>query len=246
MGRFNDSERRFATALEMNTRMGAAPWVAHTRHDLALMLLRRGNPTDRERAIDQLHQATETATALGQAALQTRIATVLAGLDEGERDVTTMSAAASGRAATPNVFRREDESWYLAFDGHESRLHDTKGLSYLSALLANPGQEIHALDLASSWGLGSRMAGHTHDELDSTGRADTGAMLDDQAKTAYRQRIEELQETIDEAESWGTTRNAPHRRARRWISWSGNSPPPLDSVVATGGWARTPNGHVST
>ena len=212
MGHFDDSERHFATALEMNTRMGAAPWVAHTRHDIALMLLRRGNPTDRERAIDQLHQATATATALGQVALQKKIATVLESLDEGGRDVTTWSAPqpANGRAATPNVFRREGEYWYIAFDGHESHLHDAKGLSYLSALLANPGQEIHALDLASSWGLARRMAGHTHDELDGTGRADTGAILDDQARTAYRERIEELQETIDEAESW----NDPERAAQ--------------------------------
>lgn len=45
--RFDDAERHFAAALEIETRMRARPWIAHTQHDLATMLMARG---ERERA----------------------------------------------------------------------------------------------------------------------------------------------------------------------------------------------------
>ena len=41
----------------MNERMGARPWLAHTQHDYARMLLDRDAPGDRERAPQFLDQA---------------------------------------------------------------------------------------------------------------------------------------------------------------------------------------------
>src|SRR5439155_26173552 len=41
MQRWQDAERHFEDALGMNTHMGARPWVAHTEHDYACMLLAR-------------------------------------------------------------------------------------------------------------------------------------------------------------------------------------------------------------
>jgi len=214
MGHFDDAQRHFAIALESNMGMGALPWVAHTRHDLAMMLLTRDNPTDRERAIEELHQAAEIANALGQVALEGKVAAVLASIGV-DRAGSAESAARPVEAlpVAPNVFRREGEYWLIAFDGHESRLHDAKGLSYLAALLANPGSEIHALDLVSSPGRGPRAAERSKAELGaSSGRHDAGAVLDDQARTAYRGRIEELQAAIDEAEDWNDSERAAHAR----------------------------------
>lgn len=71
------------------------------------------------------------------------------------------------------------------------RLKDTKGLQYLAHLLRHPGQEFLALDLLSE---GSRVPG-------AAGGADSdlGPLLDPEAKRAYRARLQELREELDEA-----------------------------------------------
>jgi hypothetical protein len=48
--RFEDAERRFNEALEIESRMRARPWLAHAQHSLAAMLLTRHGPGDRDRA----------------------------------------------------------------------------------------------------------------------------------------------------------------------------------------------------
>jgi tetratricopeptide (TPR) repeat protein len=65
LGRFEDAERHFDEALQMNEKMGARPWVAHTHEDHACMLLRRNAPGDRERADQLLSRAQATYDELG-------------------------------------------------------------------------------------------------------------------------------------------------------------------------------------
>ena len=65
LSRFDDAERHFEQALQMNERMGARPWVAHTQEDQARMLLRRNAHGDRERAESLLSQARATYDELG-------------------------------------------------------------------------------------------------------------------------------------------------------------------------------------
>jgi hypothetical protein len=65
MRRFDDAERHFEAALAMNERMGARPWVAHTRHGLATTLLDRGEAGDRDKALDMLRLALGAYRALG-------------------------------------------------------------------------------------------------------------------------------------------------------------------------------------
>ncbi|MEE8278444.1 MAG: tetratricopeptide repeat protein, partial [Thermoanaerobaculia bacterium] len=72
MQRWEDAERHFEDALDMNARMGARPWVARTQHDYADMLLRRGEPGDREKALELLTQTLDTAQELGMKALVER------------------------------------------------------------------------------------------------------------------------------------------------------------------------------
>ncbi|HUA36269.1 MAG TPA: adenylate/guanylate cyclase domain-containing protein [Candidatus Binataceae bacterium] len=75
--RWDDAERHFEDALAMNTRMEAPPWVAHTQHRYAGMLLRRSRSGDRERALGLLHAAFETAHGLGMGALNERVSAAL-------------------------------------------------------------------------------------------------------------------------------------------------------------------------
>jgi uncharacterized protein HemY len=50
MSRWDDGSRHFEAAMRHNSDMGARPWVAHTQHDYARMLLARDAPADRDRA----------------------------------------------------------------------------------------------------------------------------------------------------------------------------------------------------
>lgn len=60
MERWDDAERHFEQGLEVNERIGARPYVAHTRDHFARMLLARDGPGDRERA-EQLSSVTDPA-----------------------------------------------------------------------------------------------------------------------------------------------------------------------------------------
>jgi class 3 adenylate cyclase/DNA-binding CsgD family transcriptional regulator len=73
MGHWQEAEQHFEDALAMNARMGARPWLAHTQHDYATMLLARHQPGDHEKAASLLHEALTTARELGMHALENRI-----------------------------------------------------------------------------------------------------------------------------------------------------------------------------
>lgn len=73
MERWEDAERHFTDAAAMNARQGGLPWVAHTQHQHALMLLARGRSEDRARSAELLDQALAGATSLGMNALIERI-----------------------------------------------------------------------------------------------------------------------------------------------------------------------------
>jgi hypothetical protein len=70
-----------------------------------------------------------------------------------------------------------------------ARLPDSRGLRYLRALLAAPGREISALDLAAG-GAGLR-------------EARPEPSLDTAAREAYRRRLSELDAELDRADSTG-------------------------------------------
>jgi tetratricopeptide (TPR) repeat protein len=57
MARYDEAERHFEAAIELERRMAAVPWLAHARHDFAAMLLRREGPGDRGRAGELLAEA---------------------------------------------------------------------------------------------------------------------------------------------------------------------------------------------
>jgi len=49
-----------------------------------------------------------------------------------------------------HLFRKEGEYWTISFEGSILRLRDTMGMHYVSRLVANPGMEFSAQDLAAS------------------------------------------------------------------------------------------------
>jgi DNA-binding NarL/FixJ family response regulator len=71
--RWADAERHFEKALAMNDRIGAILPREHSRRDFAEMLVKRGDPGDRARALAYLDTSEKHATALGLTALSRRI-----------------------------------------------------------------------------------------------------------------------------------------------------------------------------
>ena len=80
-------------------------------------------------------------------------------------------------------------------------LRDLKGLHYLARLLGHPGREFHVLDLVANEVVpAANPPGATDPELTATGWGDAGAHLDAQAKNAYRRRLAEIDEDLEEAQ----------------------------------------------
>jgi tetratricopeptide (TPR) repeat protein len=90
-----------------------------------------------------------------------------------------------------NVLRREGDYWLVVFEGRTIRVRDLKGMRYLAQLLAHPGRELHVLDLVAS------------ETGQQAALGDAGEMLDEQAKTAYRRRLVEIEDDIEQARALG-------------------------------------------
>jgi hypothetical protein len=56
-GRTSDAQRHFTDAIDMNERMGARPYLAHSLREYAELLVSTDSPADRERAHDLLDRA---------------------------------------------------------------------------------------------------------------------------------------------------------------------------------------------
>ena len=120
------------------------------------------------------------------------------------------------------IFRKEGEYWTVGYRNSAIRLKDARGFAYLAHLLRHPAVEFHVLDLASG------IAGRRDDDESSqsaqrlprgdealekagihvTSLGDAGEMLDEQAKVAYRRRLAELREELEEAKELGNVERA--------------------------------------
>jgi hypothetical protein len=95
--------------------------------------------------------------------------------------------------------------WSVGPQGDPRLVPDMKGLHYLHALLQRPGAEVSALDLSA------RVAGHNL----AVGEPDMGERIDRRALAAYRQRLRELDEELDEAQSWADPARVERTEAER-------------------------------
>ena len=73
LGDWASAEEHFATALAMDERLQAWPWLAHTKHEFALMLRARGRRRDQDRSNNLLASAGASAARIGMPALQQKI-----------------------------------------------------------------------------------------------------------------------------------------------------------------------------
>ena len=63
--RWQDASAHFESALTLNARMGARPWLAHTQHDYARVLHARNQAGDRQHAVDLISSALSTYREMG-------------------------------------------------------------------------------------------------------------------------------------------------------------------------------------
>jgi tetratricopeptide (TPR) repeat protein len=126
------------------------------------------------------------------------------------------------RSPQKGIFRKEGEYWTVGYGGNAFRLKDTKGLGYLAHLLRHTAVEFHVLDLVG--GIADQRDDDdslqsTHglprgdEELEKAGLhianlGDAGEMLDEQAKAAYRRRVTELRQDLEEAKELGNVARA--------------------------------------
>jgi hypothetical protein len=220
---YDDAQARFEDAIAMNARMGARPWQAHAQFELGAMLLGRATPGDRERALELIGNARETAASLGMIRLARRIDELPA---VAVQPVDAALAEPAAVAESESLFRKEGEFWTVAHKGRVLRLKDTKGMTYLATLLRNPGREFHALDLVGGSstveadapsGDSGALDAMTDEQLDQIGLRrsagdDAGEALDAQAKAEYRRRLEELREEIEEARELNDVERAERAR----------------------------------
>jgi pimeloyl-ACP methyl ester carboxylesterase len=129
-----------------------------------------------------------------------------AGIRFGEREEVALAGLTGPRplypvlrhGTSPDVIRRmaagderalrlDGEYWTAVFDGAFVTLRDSKGLRDLAVLLANPGREVHVLDLAGTVGVAVPGGG-------------VEPMLDAKTRATLRERIADLESDIVDAE----------------------------------------------
>ena len=170
-------------AVRQNLALAHWPAVVTSRRRLAEALVRRGEPGDAATAERELATAAQEARTRGIAAPD----------------------GASSTTSTLVTCTRRGRHWQVAL-GQRSVLVDHRiGMFHLAVLVANPGQEIHAVDLA---------AGQAVPDVPEAWQP----VLDRVAIREYRNRIGGLRRTIDELDERTDAEHvAAARTERDWL-----------------------------
>ncbi len=173
-------------AVEHNSALGHWPAATLSRHRLAQALSARAAPGD-ARTAAQLHaEAAAEAAELGMR------------LPEPTRRARTKPPTA---VCTPR-----GRLWRIELHGRTAVVEDMVGLHHLATLVANPGVEIPAVDLADP------------DRKAAPSGLVPQPVLDEQALRQYRARLRELADEIDQAEELGDGHRAAALRSETdWL-----------------------------
>lgn len=179
-------DQHAASALASCARFGGAPIAAVVRYDWARILLDRGDPAALDKARGLAACASATAREIGTLELAQASAQL-------ETCLASPPAAPSVGAPPPQPSDRlrvepDGDVWALSAGSSSVRVRDSRGMHMLAQLVANPGRELHVLELSG-----------TENAVDA---GDAGEVLDRAAQSAYAARIRELETELDEASSW--------------------------------------------
>ena len=182
LGRPDEAVTHFEDAIGLAERIGARPALARGLVELGEVLTRRGSDGDVRRAADLLRRGRDLAAELGLTALIRQLAT----------------------APDQWSLRPDGDGWLLRAGPEHARLTDSRGVRQLRTLLAAPGRDIAALDLAAG-GPGLRATA-------------APPVLDAAAAASYRRRLGELAAELDAADAAGDAGRASRAEAeRQWL-----------------------------
>ena len=195
------ADRHYRAAAGCHRRLGARPMLAHTLHEHARLLRQAEGLADPSAASALLAEARAIAADCGMTKL-------LALLDQQDQpDQPGL------RAFTLN---REDDFWLIGYADAHTRVPDSLGLQYLDLLVRNPGRELAAAELVQlAAATGPAGLAVRADGLHDTSGAPADDILDRQARSAYRQRLADLDAELAEAEQWHDTERASRLRAEK-------------------------------
>ncbi|WP_336213442.1 hypothetical protein [Nonomuraea sp. LPB2021202275-12-8] len=173
-------------AVHDNLALGHWPAAVLSRHRLARALALRDGPRD-EAAREEAAAAAREAKELGMT-------------------LPAEAGAADRAGGAPARLLRHGKQWLLEWGGRSVLVADSVGTRHLAVLIANPGREIPATDLAA----GTRAP--------ESATASPQPLLDAAARDAYKQRLTHLQAEIDELESMNDmARAAALRLEHEWL-----------------------------
>jgi hypothetical protein len=176
-------------AVQQNLALAHGPAAVLSRQRLAEALARRGRPQDAAQARAELATAAADASAMGMAAIR---------VDE-PAPVTAAVAC-----------RRQGRTWRVDAAGRSVAVEHSVGMLHLAVLIANPGQEIPAIDLVA----GLAALGQAARRVPVSEQP----VLDPDAVRAYRLRLARLQEQDDRPQAHAGGAPAAQDRAERdWL-----------------------------
>ena len=215
------ARRELEAAVHRWSEIGAPYETAVAQMELAHALRAAGNEAGALLELQAARSAFERVGAVHKVAEADRARGDAASTDvkgkgqAGARPVPVVREAEAAKAADDNVFRREGDYWLVAYEGVVVRLRDVKGLRYLTRLLANPGRELHVLDLVAGERDGTSDASRGTEGGTTVSLGDAGSLLDAPAKAAYRRRLAEIDEDIEEARGLGDGERGAQSEAER-------------------------------
>jgi hypothetical protein len=124
---------------------------------------------------------------------------------EAETDAPAAAGSGEDRTAGKGRFAmsRQGDFWEVSFAGRRASIKNSKGMQILSRLVAEPNREFHALDLNSPTG---------EFLIEQSGGLDA---LDERARSAYRQRLEDLVDELENARAMADTEHIESLQAER-------------------------------
>jgi tetratricopeptide (TPR) repeat protein len=211
------ARRDFEAAVHQWGEIGAPYETALGRMGLAHTHRAEGNEA---RAILEFRAAYAAFQRIGAASQAARAADAMGEMPRGEireSPPQTRPTLISGpHSEAENVFRREGDYWSVIFDGHLVRVQDMKGIRYLARLLANPGRELHVVELVAVEEGGRAATTPVRGPgLSIRDAGDAGEMLDPRAKEAYQRRLTEIEDDLQEARAFGDTSRVAQATAER-------------------------------
>jgi hypothetical protein len=178
-------------AIQQNLALAHWPAVITSRQRLAEALARRAEPQDAATAQLELATAVAEATALGIT------------LPQRDRHEPLPDATVA--------FTRQGRSWRIDLGSRGIVVDHSVGMLHLAVLIANPGREIHAIDLVAG-------VAALRNATEGSAGMSAQPMLDRVATREYQNRLIRLGVEIDDFESTNQPERAARARAERdWL-----------------------------